>query len=156
MTTPGLHDLSGVHQVPDRIAALKGEPLVIHALAYGATIAQAADAGNVTERTVYTRLANVDGYRDLRDTIRREATADALAKLSGYARLFAAELARIATTSKSDATRVRAADRGLTHLLRLAEHVDTSRRLDALEAELAAINARTDRGRLTVVGGGRR
>lgn len=125
-------------QVPAEIARLKGEPAVLAALATGSTVENAAAAGDVTERTVYRRLAD-DGYRDAIDTHRREALDRALGRLADEAAGAVAVLAELMRDADTDAARIRAADRLLRHVRWLREHADHEDRIAELEELLADV-----------------
>lgn len=127
----------------DEIGRLKGEPAVLLALSAGRTIAQAASAGGVTERTVYRRLEG-EAYRAAIRSHRDAAIEEALGRLTRYASAAVDTLDRLSRTADSDSVRRSAARDIVTQVVALHDHVELSTRLAAMEDEVAALKAERD------------
>lgn len=130
-------------QVPDAIARQKGEPTVLAALAAGATIEAAAEAGSVAERTVYRRLAD-PAYRAEVARHREAAIGQALGRLASASAGAVDVLVELAARAESETVRLKAADRIVAHVIALHDHVSVLDRLDELEETLATLKAERD------------
>lgn len=116
---------------------MKGEPAVAAALAAGATVAEAAEAGGVSERTIYRRLtapAYVLEVRQLRAALLSRA-AGRLAELAPRA---AETLGDLLGHAASDPQTARlAAVAVLEQGSKLASLTDLETRLAELEAKVS-------------------
>lgn len=120
----------------------KGEPAVLTALAGGATLTAAAQAGGVSERTVRRRLTD-DVYAD---AVREARTAMFERALGTLARATTDAAAALTRLLHADAEHVRlgAARTIIEQAARLHDHVELSARLAAMEDEVATLKAERD------------
>lgn len=117
----------------------RGETAVLASLAAGATYAQAAAAGGVSERTVKRWAGERPDFRQELATLRRLALEEAATVLSLAAGEAARRLCALATepasaTVLSPATRLRACVEVLAAAGRAHETLDLEARITALEA----------------------
>lgn len=138
MTAADVTPLSPPCQVPEQIARMKGEPTVLAALAAGATIEAAAQAGAVAERTVYRRMDD-PAYRAEIARQRQTAIDRALGRLASASASAVDVLVELAASAESETVRLKAADRAIAHVIALHDHVAVLDRLEELEAQLATI-----------------
>jgi hypothetical protein len=110
-------------------------------LATGCTIAEAAQAAKVSERTAYRRLADA-GFARKVSQVRNRMVGQAVGRLSQNGSLAALVLATMATSAKNEASRVAAAKGLLEFMFKGMEVVDLEERLTALEADKAARDAK--------------
>ena len=102
------------------------------ALAMGLTVATAADKAGVHLRTVQRWRKEVwfkDYVRSLVHAIDEEASR----KLANHSRRLIDIVIKVATDTKEDSIKIRAADLVLTHRLKYAQYLDLAERLDRLE-----------------------
>lgn len=137
--TPLAHSV----RLPDNIARMKGEPTALAALAAGATIEAAAEAAGVSPRTVYRRLADT-GYAAEVDRHREAAIGRALGRLASASSAAVETLVELADGAESESVRLKAADRIVSHVVALHDHLAVSSRLEELEEQLAALLAERD------------
>lgn len=117
-------------------AALSGDPAIITALAAGRSIADAALAGGVSERTVRRRLHD-PGFVASLDAARLELLQEGLGLLSASAAIAVKVLRIVALDSASGpGPRVTAAGRLLEATLAFRRDLEFQRRLEAVERAL--------------------
>lgn len=110
-----------------------GDMALITALAAGQSVADAARAAGLSDRTVRRRLQDPT-FSAAVDLSRAELLEEALGLLSGTASIAVKVLRVVAADKSSGATaRVAAAGRLLDATLRYREHLDLARRVEALE-----------------------
>lgn len=112
----------------------RGNKALIPALARGETIARAAGAAGLSERTVYRRMTEPEFRRQVQE-IRSLLLDEATGKLLGAAGE-AIDTLRALLDSEADSVRLGAARAVLSHLLKLKELSEFEGRLDAIEAAL--------------------
>jgi hypothetical protein len=111
----------------------QADDLLAAELAAGATVAQAAAAAKVSERTTYRRLAD-PGFARKVSQVRNRMLGQAVGRLASNGSLAALVLATMATSAKNEASRVAAAKGLLEFMFKGIEVVDHEERLAALEA----------------------
>jgi hypothetical protein len=116
---------------PGRSAA---DEVLATAIATGQKIADCAKLAGVSESTAYARLRNVD-FKDRVAEIRAAMVSAAVGRLSGTMADAAEVLAKL-IESESETTRFRAADRLITHAIRVVEIEELQRRVEELEKRL--------------------
>lgn len=124
------------------VLSSKGEPAVVTALAGGATITAAAQAGGVSERTVRRRLDEpeyADAVRDAR-TAMFERALGTLARATTDA---AGALIRL-LDADAEHVRLGAARTVIDQAARLHDHVELSARLAAMEGAIEELRAERD------------
>jgi putative IMPACT (imprinted ancient) family translation regulator len=119
----------------------KGNTQLVMALAYGATVEQAAKKCGVCERTVYRRLKDPKFQRRVRAA--RDAMLQQTANLLSAAGSQAVRtLMRLQQTGVKDATQLGAARAVLEIGIKAREIADLAERLEALERRLDQAGAR--------------
>jgi hypothetical protein len=123
-----------------------GRENLVAALLREGTVAKAAAAVGITERTAYRYMAEADFSAALREA-RQAAVAQAVAILSGAAAAAATTLRAVAEDEGTlPAVRVTAAGMILRHALQVGEG-DIADRLAELEAKVAALSAAQPNGK---------
>src|SRR5262249_23582730 len=107
-------------------------PILVSALAKGATVAQAAAQAGVSERTVYRRLGE-QAFRDQIEALQDEMLQRAVAMLTAAAQEGIRSLVDLQNESTPPAVRRCAARDILEMGMRLREAAELEKRLSALE-----------------------
>lgn len=115
---------------------MTGDAALLATLAQGETLAAAAEAAGVSERTARRRMASPEFKAELREA-RAAAVAVALARAEGLT-VKALDVLDGLLGAKADAVRLAAARTVLTILPDFGERQDLAERLAAVEAALAA------------------
>lgn len=115
---------------------LEGDDRLVLALARGLSIPKAARAAKVSESTVRRRL-RVPDFRERVETLRRQSVDVAVRKLSDTMIDAALALAAL-LKSGNECVRLGAARSALAYGLQAHEQTDLARRLEEIEARLAA------------------
>ena len=119
---------------------------LVAALAGGATIAEAAERGGVSQRTVYRRLEDAD-FRAAVQQARAELVTQAVARLAEAGGEAVATLRALLGEGTPPAVRLGAARAVLELGTRLRESEELERRLSELEATLETQQASGRAGR---------
>ena len=118
----------------------RGDARLVTELAAGATVADAARAAGVSERTVYRRLGDADFKRQIGEA-RAEILARAVARLTS-ASVRAVEALEGLLDSDMDFARLGAARSILEIGMKLREQLDLAERVEALEQASVLATAR--------------
>ena len=101
-------------------------------ISQGGTVQAAADEVGRHLRTVQM-WRKWPEFRELVQSMVRVMDEEASRKLANHARRVIDMIIEVATDTKEDSIKIRAADLVLTHRLKYAQHLDLAERLDRLE-----------------------
>jgi hypothetical protein len=121
--------------------ASPGEPVLLAALLQGKTIAEAAQASGLSERTVKRRLQDPAFIRELQQA-RQRAMARAVNVLVEGTTTAALTLRVLASQATQESIRLAAARSILDYAFKGMETLDLAERLEALEERLLTQGAR--------------